>query len=264
MRAPARRSPPAGSRRHRWLAPLLVLAGTLTVVTPAYVTWVLANPHALPVAHVEVHGDLLHCDRKALGERIRELTAGGFLTLDVHAVRDALEADPWIAAATVRRVWPNRIVIHLQEQVPVARWNEHSLVSRAGEVFTPPSLEGFESGWTRLGGPVDTAPQVLARWDALKARLALLGLGVEELELSERRAWQFRLAGGGPVVIVGRQQFEQRLERLLDTFATALTHGEVRIERIDLRYPNGFAVAFSDPLSLDPARRQAITLSKHP
>lgn len=255
---------PAHADQRRWLSLLLLLAGTLTVIVPTYLGWALSNPGAMPVAHVEVHGDLLHVDTDALGTRIQQLTAGSFLTLNVNAVRDALEADPWVDEVTVRRVWPNRIVIHLREHVPMARWNEHALIARSGEVFTPPSLVGFETGWPRLGGPAGTGPQVLERWDELKARLALLGLGVEGLFLSERRAWHFRLAGGGPEVMVGRHQFGARLQRLIDAFAPALMQDGHRIERIDLRYPNGFAVAFSDHSRLDPARPQATALTTLP
>ena len=264
MRTQARRPVHSPAGRHRWLGPVLVLAGLLTAVLPAYLGWVLSNPGAMPVAHVEVHGDLLHCDAAALGERIQRLTVGGFLTLDVNAVRDALEADPWIAEVTVHRVWPNRIVIHLREEVPVARWNDDSLVSRSGAVFTPPSLAGFETGWPRLGGPAGTAPLVLERWDELKARLALLGLGVDGLFLSERRAWRFRLAGDGPEVMVGRHQFGERVQRLIDAFAPALMRAEIGIERIDLRYPNGFAVAFRDPTRLDTVRPQTTALTTLP
>ncbi|HAZ61701.1 MAG TPA: hypothetical protein DCY89_09025 [Gammaproteobacteria bacterium] len=265
MRPQARRPLAATeASRRRWLPALLMLAGVLTVVAPVYVGWVLSNPNAMPVTHVEVHGDFLHSDTAALGEQIQRLTAGSFLLLDVNAVRDALEADPWIAEVSVRRVWPNRIVIHIREQIPVARWNDDSLVARSGEVFTPPSLAGFESGWAHLGGPVGTAPEVLTRWDELKARLALLGVGIDGVYLSERRAWHFRLAGGGPEIIVGRHHFDERVERLLNTFSPALTQGDMRIARIDLRYPNGFAVAFIDPAKLEPGRQQAAVLSTLP
>jgi len=236
----------------------MALAGTLTVVLPTYLAWVLSNPGAMPIRYVEVNGDFLHCDTRLLGERIRELTAGGFLTLDVNAVRDALESDPWIEEVTVRRIWPDRIAIDVREPVPVARWNEDSLVSRRGDVFTPPSLAGFETGWMRLGGPEGSARQVLEQWDSLMALLRPLGLGVESLQLSERRAWHFRLSRG-PEVMVGRHDFSTRVQRLMDAFAPALIKGTDRIDRIDLRYPNGFAVAFSDPARLDAADATALS-----
>jgi cell division protein FtsQ len=259
----ARRPTTGAARRRIWLQPLLVLAGTLTVVAPAYLSWVLAHPVSMPVRQVEVEGDLLHCDRAVLAERIRQLTAGGFLTLDVNAVRDALEADPWIDEVTVRRVWPGRIAIHILEQVPVARWNEDSLVARDGDVFTPPSLEGFETGWMRLGGPPGSAAEVLEKWHFLAGQIKPLGAGLESLQLSDRHAWHFRLSGG-PEVMVGRHHFGSRVQRLVDTFAPALTAGVARIERIDLRYPNGFAVVFSDPARLDTASRPVSILSKFP
>ena len=58
--------------------------------------------------------------------------------LDVAAVKAALLADPWIANVDVRRLFPNRLVIGIEERVPIALLQEGR-------------LELVDAGGTRLG-----------------------------------------------------------------------------------------------------------------
>ena len=64
---------------------------------------------------------------------------------------------------------------------------------------------------------------------------------IEMLVLTERRAWQFKLADG-PVVLLGRKDVEDRFKRF---FSYAIPYQADRLlqaKSIDMRYTNGFAV----------------------
>jgi cell division protein FtsQ len=65
--------------------------------------------------------------------------SGNFFTVNLDSVRAAFEKLPWVRHAEVRRIWPDRIEISIEEQVAAARWlqadGESRLVNTFGEVF---------------------------------------------------------------------------------------------------------------------------------
>lgn len=250
------------SRRSRWLGPLSLVCGVFSALVPVYVVRVLTNPQALPVAHVEVLGNFHYLDTRKLSQRVAELTTGSFITLDVSAVRAALMEEPWVADAVVKRVWPDRIEVTLHEHDPVARWGADGLLSREAIAFHPPLTE-FANSLVLLDGPAGTEHEVLSQLGHLQSLLLPLGKPLQSLRLNERGAWSFRLAAG-PEVIVGRTDFDARIERFVATFGNALAHRNVQVEEVDLRYTNGFAVRFATPEVRKPVDPRATALKLSP
>ena len=68
-----------------------------------------------------------------------------------------------------------------------------------------------------------------------------LQLGVEALELDPRRAWRVKL-DNGLTVDVGRNHPANRIARFVRVYPSILAGGNGRVESVDLRYSNGFAV----------------------
>ncbi len=65
--------------------------------------------------------------------------AGNFFTIDLQQGRAAFESVPWVRRAVVRRVWPDRLAVHLEEHRAGALWvpddGNDKLVNSFGEVF---------------------------------------------------------------------------------------------------------------------------------
>ena len=81
-------------------------------------------------------------------EHVSHLSYGMPLTgVDVAQVKDALEGMPWIYRAKVRRAFPGKIDIEVQEYTPFGVWNvggKQCLVSRSGVVIqAPPPQDVF-------------------------------------------------------------------------------------------------------------------------
>ncbi len=52
----------------------------------------------------------------------------GFLSTDLDAVEDAVEALPWVDRARVQRRWPNSLHVTVVEQTAAARWGDSGLL----------------------------------------------------------------------------------------------------------------------------------------
>jgi cell division protein FtsQ len=86
---------------------------------------------------------------------------------------------------------------------------------------------------------------VARRYLAVRGKLADAGLTLDTLELDERGAWLLTL-GGGQEIRLGRRDIDERLYRFFDVVAPALAADFQRVEYVDLRYTNGFAVGWRE------------------
>lgn len=173
---------------------------------------------------------------------------GNFFTVDLSAARTAFETVPWVQHASVRREWPNRLVVVVDEYVALGTWGDQEgrLISVDGVLFTANLDEAEEEGkLPALDGPDSSAPEVAQRLADLREWLSPLSLSPRALSLSQRYAWTARL-DNGIVLNLGRAHDRASLKARVDRFASVYPQLAAalpgRIEAIDLRYPNGLAL----------------------
>lgn len=175
---------------------------------------------------------------------------GNFFTVNLDSVRIAFESVPWVRKATVRREWPNKLIVMLEEHVPLATWGEDGrLVSVKGDVFTANLAEAEEDGeLPELAGPTGSEKEVVERFRDLHAWFAPANLKPASLRLSTRYAWTVGL-NNGMTVELGREQSREtlkaRVDRLTGIYPQLVARLQDRIENIDMRYPNGLALRAS-------------------
>jgi cell division protein FtsQ len=182
--------------------------------------------------------------RSAALPRIR----GNFFSIDLNAARAAFETVPWVQHASVRREWPNRLVVSVEEYVALGTWGEQEgrLVSVDGIVFTANLDEAEEEGkLPALDGPDGSAREVAQRLGDLREWLAPLKLAPRTLTLSKRYAWTARL-DNGILLNLGRAhdrgEMKARIDRLVSVYPQLAAALPGKMEMIDMRYPNGLAL----------------------
>src|SRR5256712_2559164 len=191
-----------------------------------------------PVRVVELRTPLKQASPTGVEAVLARHGAGNFFAVPIDELRGALERLPWVRAAAVRRVWPDRLEIAIEEHVALARWGAEALVNTHGERFaatTDALLPVFL-------GPPGSEAEVTRRYARFSTLLAPLGSPLEGIALSPRHAWKLRLASGLQLTL-GRDAdlAEQRLQRFVDAYAGTLDAARAP-DVVDLRYPNGFAV----------------------
>ena len=219
-----------------------VLAG-LGLVATAAGAWL---DRQLPVRRVLVDGDLTHQDPQALGRWLGRRIRGGILTIDLGGLRRAVRKRPWIRDARLRRQWPDAVALRVTEHVPAALWRpgeeaDWRMVSREGVVFRPRKI-GDRPGLPRLEGPASRLGRLRARRADLEDRLAGKH-AITRLTVDARGAWSARV-DQRIILRFGRRHWPERVKRLLRVQSQWSLLGE-RVERVDLRYPDGLAVAIA-------------------
>ncbi|MGB5831263.1 MAG: cell division protein FtsQ/DivIB [Thiohalocapsa sp.] len=196
------------------------------------------EPRLLPIRVVTIDGEMRGLSKQSLQQAIDEHITGGILTQDLAGLKLKVEDLPWISTASVRRIWPDRIVLTVAEHEAVARWGENGLVTAHGIVFRP--RDGLlPAGLPQLDGADAMASDVVERFQHWHPRLAELGLIVDGIARDARGDWSLMLLGGTELYL-GTDDIETRFERLLAAYPQVEAIGIPT--RIDLRYSNGFAV----------------------
>ena len=162
---------------------------------------------------------------------------GTFFTLDIERLRNSFEKLPWVRKVDVRRQWPDRVDVVIEEHKPLARWGTDAMVNTQGEVFQA----DYEVPLPRFSGPAGTSKEVAIQYDIFRRDFAAIGREPVQVHLSPRRAWQVRL-DNGLTLEVGREQVAARVARFLSAYPQAIAPLGRRAAGVDLRYSNGFAV----------------------
>ncbi|TRX76288.1 cell division protein FtsQ/DivIB [Pseudomonas mangiferae] len=216
-----------------------------------------ALPYAdRPIARVSIEGDLGYISQQAVQQRIAPYASGSFFSVDLSAMRQELEKMPWIASAEVRRVWPDQVVVHLEEQLPIARWGDEALLNNQGQAFKPRELSPY-GHLPQLWGPQRAQEQVMQQYQMLSQLLRPLGFTLTRLELRERGSWFLTTtsgtAGGGTgqslELLLGRDHLVEKMRRFITIYDKALKEQIANIASVDLRYPNGLAVGWREPVA---------------
>lgn len=97
------------------------------------------------VAQVEVTG-LKHLKRVDVHVAVAKSGGGSMLFTDVDAIRQGVEALPWVKSATVSRQLPDRMSIKIVERTPVALWQFNhrlSIIDVSGRVLESRNFKPF-------------------------------------------------------------------------------------------------------------------------
>lgn len=215
----------------------------------AAVAWACGHP-LFTIRGMTVSGEVTHNSVATLRANVAPRLAGTFFTLDLVQARQAFESVPWVRHAVVRREFPNRLRVQLQEHRAAALWGtegEFRLVNSFGEVFEANIGEVDQDGLPRLNGPEGQAAQVLAMHQALRPLFETLELAVDQLELSTRGSWRARLDSGAQLELGGGSQAEvlARTRQFLRTLTPVVSRYGRKVEALetaDLRHEDGYAL----------------------
>ncbi len=235
----------------------VVKGGHADAITAQLADWrdAAANAAGFRIASVAVVG------RKQLTQD-EVLAIGGvtgrssLLFIDAATVRNKLKESPWIADATVLKLYPDRLQIEVTERRPYALLQENgalSVIAEDGQVLEPFVARRFTSLPLVVGK--GAGPKAKPFFDAL-AQYPSLRKSVKAIIYVGERRWNLRLADGldvrlpeaGLEAALGILNRLDQDERLFSRDITA----------IDLRLPDRLTVTLSD----EAAKARSDSLSK--
>jgi cell division protein FtsQ len=226
-----------------WIANFLF---ALSVVLFLYaLLFVVVHLPIFPIREVKVDGQLAHVNREQIKLIVAKHLKGNFFTLDLIKTRDAFEKLPWARNVSVRRRWPDKLDVVIEEHQALARWGNIALVNTHGELFQAATDDELPVFY----GPGDGVMEVTKSYGNYSLILNKADIKIAQVTLSPRRAWEIK-TNKGLKIALGRVDMDVRLDKFARAYQSTLSQLNVKVVYADLRYPNGFAVR--KPVGLKP------------
>lgn len=213
----------------------------------AVLLWATRAP-MFTLRHLHLEGDLQRNNVQTLRANALPRLKGNFFSVDLQQGRAAFESVPWVRQAVVRRVWPDRLSVRLQEHQAAALWQgddgNERLVNSRGEVFDVNLGDVEDEALPLFAGPDGSAAMVLSMYRRLQPVWQGLDTAVQSLRLSGRGSWRVELDNGASVEL-GRgseDEVASRTERFARTLGEVTARWREPLEYADLRHADGYAV----------------------
>ena len=251
---------------HAWNTPraldiFSLIIGSLTFLYLFFLcySWVISHEHfRLKNVVIEVvNNDNPNIDKQEIQQAIKSTLNGTTLSTDLKKMVELILDNPWIEQVVIRRVWPNTIVLRVQERRLIALWNSKFLISEFGEVTNIPVSDykkvEKKSGCylMRIEGPKDFLSKIVTRAEKTNNLLANINKKLSHLILTEQFSWEAKTTGGMTLRFGGEDlqgPMFYRLENFTKSYsslANKLAEKGIRspeIHYVDLRYAKGFAI----------------------
>ena len=221
------------------LGALIVIALTLVI----HSIWLfLGDTEQFPINTIRIKAHYQCLNHKQLQTILEPHLHYSFVTLSLKKLQHDLQQHPCIKLASIKRSWPDKLIITLQEKKPLLRWND-ALITEEGDLFTPyktrdiPGLVQFNSV---------NAPQAntIKKYNNLSKILSDYGLSASIVNLSKNGDWEIVL-NNSVVIYLGRQHIIKRITRFAKAYAALEAEQDTPPLSIDLRYSRGMAVKWS-------------------
>lgn len=239
---------------------VFVLAGVGAVA--AGLAWLMRSP-VFPIRSIQLEGDLARNSVPTIRANAAPRLAGNFFSVDLQQGRAAFETVPWVRRAVVRRIWPDRLAVRLEEHRAVALWQGEDgadrLVNSFGEVFEANVGDVEDDNLPVLSGPDGSAAQMLTLVQRVLPALTQLDMGIQRVHLSGRGSWRMELDTGATLEL-GRgsvAELQARTERFVRTVAAVTARWQAPLEYADLRHTDGYAVRLRGVSTQPPAAKPA-------
>src|SRR5665647_3859500 len=143
-----------------WMTNFLYALATVLMLYA--IIFVVVHLPIFPLREVRVEGELAHVNREQVKLIVARHLNGNFFTVDLEKARNAFQKLPWARNVSVRRRWPDKLEVVIEEHKELARWGNIALVNTYGELFQAAS----DSDLPVFYGPGDGVAEVAQHYSA--------------------------------------------------------------------------------------------------
>lgn len=203
--------------------------------------WDYTKPHNFPIKQVKIISTYEHLDQEFLQNVIMSYIGNGFFHLNAIGMKRQLLKLPWVYATSVRRKWPDTIIVNIVEQHAVLQWGTHALINNKGVVFTP-LLNTFPKGLPVIFGPEEREFEIFTLYQKAREYFEPLDLSIKQLFFNPEHYWEI-LLNSNTLIYLKENDLLDQLKFLTGIYPKIIAGHKNQPKSIDLRYnTDGFAV----------------------
>ncbi len=199
-----------------------------------------------PVKKISLQHELKYLNKDALTQMITAKTNKGMWAIDINAIQNDIQKIDWVKSVSIRKVWPDQLVLNIKEHQPVVKFNQQ-ILTNAGTKVQIEKEQPWMKNLVKVSlidnthRKVDYLQKTWSEYKAIRRQLEILNLQVNHLTIDEINNWQLEMTNGLSINL-GRKQHKSRVDLLVQVFSEI--ENPDKLEKVDLRYNNGFAVAW--------------------
>ncbi|AVP95920.1 hypothetical protein C7S18_01320 [Ahniella affigens] len=226
-----------------WIGWMLLGAALVLPVLAWQGNWF--NASHWPIRSLRVESEGRSVSVAEIRARVAAVTQTGFFGVNLADVRAAVMQNPWVERVEVRRQFPDRLVLRVDERQPIASFGQAELLSSRGDLFAVPK-DYWPENLPKLDGPASERVRVYNFWREAEQRFQRYGLSVVVARMSGRGAYELEL-NNGCLLLFARQPRLDVLDRFLPALDVLSVSERDRLAKVDLRYANGYVVVWRPP-----------------
>ena len=228
--------------------------GLTFVFAASWQLWAILDK---PIDTLVVKGDMTPAERTRIRDALIDANVEGILSTDLADFEDTLKSMGWARGVDIRRKWPNKLIVNIRKESPVAKWGMDDYLAADGSLLQLPDQY---PNLPTLRSSVSNPQQSMEVYRLLQQFASRQALRIMDLSESAEGEWVVEFANG-LALHLGSSKINARMKRFLRAYSSVLREKVAIIDYVDARYPSGIAVKFiqeqNDPVA-DLSRSSAI------
>lgn len=219
------------------LKKIILLIYFLIFNVSIFLIWQMLSKADLPINEIMIKGQYESIDNEQINLIANKYLIGNFFTVNLKSTQNAFKKLPWVRDVSVRRKWPDKLLITIEEHNVLARWGNLGLINNHGEIFNA----AFQDDLPVFNGDEKFVMDITKKYYEINKILSKELIQVGTISLSNRLSWEI-VTDNQLKIIIGKDNVLKKLNLFITHYQDVLYKVKKRIDYVDLRYKDGFSV----------------------
>ena len=213
----------------------------LIFITFIFLCYQLMTSSNFPINEIGIKGEYENVNKSQVDLIKNKYIKKNFFAVNLEETREAFKKLPWIRDVSIRRDWNKfGLLVEIESHKPIARWSNRGLVNSYGEIFHV----AYEDNLPLFVGPDEFVEEMSVKYYQINKILEKELMQIGTISLSNRLSWEI-YTNNNMRFFLGKENgnnIVKKLNVLIENYQFILSESKSRIEYVDLRYKDGFAV----------------------
>ena len=213
----------------------------LIFITLIFLCYQLMTSRNFPINEIGIKGEYENVNKNQIDLIKNKYIKKNFFAVNLNKTRRAFKKLPWIRDVSIRRDWNKfGLLVEIESHKPIARWSNRGIVNSHGEIFHA----AYEDKLPLFLGPDEFVEEMAVKYYQINKILKKELMQIGTISLSNRLSWEIYTNNNIRFFLgkEGGKNILRKLDVAIENYQFILSESKSRIEYVDLRYKDGFAV----------------------
>ena len=213
----------------------------LIFITLIFLCYQLITSSKFPINEMGIKGEYENVNKSQVDLIKNKYIKKNFFGVNLQDTREAFKKLPWVRDVSIRRDWDKfGLLVEIESHKPIARWSNRGLVNSYGEIFHA----AYEDNLPLFLGPDEFVREMTVKYNQINKILKKELMQIGTISLSNRLSWEIYTNNNIRFFLgkEGGKNILRKLDVAIENYQFVLSELKSRVEYVDLRYKDGFAV----------------------